>query len=95
MKNEHVAIATTSDGLCCSISKVKVISQEELNKYKNQKNEYDARVEEDKKKLLDTIAHLQKGLDQLKEVLAHILGIKEISIENIKNILGVVDNEEN
>lgn len=94
MKNEHVAIATTSDGLCCSISKVKVISQEELNKYKNQKNEYDARVEEDKKKLLDTIADLQKRIDQFKEVLEHILGIKEISLEDLKNILGVADNEE-
>ena len=84
MKNIHVAVALDQNGYCISVLKCKVIDQQELDKLKEQVELYNSKVLEEKEKLLQEIANLQKKYEQVIVVLKQVLGLDKLDFEELK-----------
>lgn len=94
IRGKHIAVVYDDSGKCVHLAKVKTVSELELLGLNNELHEYHSKQDLEKALLLKRVKLLEEENKSLKSVISHILGYKELTEEEIEEILGVNKNEE-
>lgn len=98
VKNKNIAVAYNDKGECFMISKIKVVTELEYNTLVNEQNKVKTEELEQQKlyqeKLENRFKKLEEENGSLKKLLKHLFGYEELDEQEISEILGVLENEE-
>lgn len=98
IKNKHIAVAYNDKGECLMVSKVKTITELEYKRLLNEQSRLEAEKLLQEKEYKDSVKKefedLKTQIGLLKKLLIHLFGYEELDEEEIKEVLGVLENEE-
>lgn len=97
IKNKNIAVAYNDKGECLIISKIKVVTELEYNQLVNEQNKIKAEELEQqrlyKEQLENRFVKLEEENGSLKKLLKHLFGYEELDEQEIREILGVLEDE--
>lgn len=98
IKDKHIAVAYNDKGECFIISKIKTVPELEYNRLVNEQNKVKTEELVQEKEYKDSVEKefqdLKVKIGSLENLLKHLFGYEELEEQEINEILGVLENEE-